>query len=390
MLRNLGIAVLTLLGIVTILNLTSSNYSVTPNIVGIFGCIIGLFYLQKTNNYKIIGKCTAIIGVLIIGLTFFLVKNVIHYTTPMWMIMHICTVFFVMGSRWGLATLTAHFTILCAYVMTSMNLNIQKTPEFTTWDIVTFTMEFCICGIGIGYVLFTSLKSIQFVETKVKSQNKTLKKQYDIILEQNNQKEMMLQEIHHRVKNNLQIISSLLRIQERNTGPTEKPFEDSISRVKAMALIHEQFYSTESIEDFKIQKYFSETIKSLLFYYDRNKKYELELNCDDIVLSQENIVPLALIYNEIILGAIKRSAEDKHLFVKIEITEKKPNVLKFCYEDNADWETEKVSKTGGIIVDAMLEQLEATILKKELRTNGAIACAEFAQREERFKTDKLK
>lgn len=129
------------------------------------------------------------------------------------------------------------------------------------------------------------------------------------------QKETLLKEVHHRVKNNLQVISSLLNLQ-KNTFQNESlrsEFMSSISRVNTMARIHEMIYGDKNVSSINIEKYFSKLLRSLFQLYNSdNKEIELKVEIDvrDVVFLPDKAIPLGLILNEIASNSFK------HAFVK--------------------------------------------------------------------------
>lgn len=142
------------------------------------------------------------------------------------------------------------------------------------------------------------------------------------ISKQNEEKTLMLKEIHHRVKNNLQVISSLLNLQAE--GISDKHvlalFEDLRHRVNSMALIHEKMYQSKNLVNIDIGNYIDELIGSLIDAYDSNKAIHLKTDIEDHPFRIDTIVPLGLILNEIISNSLKYAFADKNegnLFVSL-------------------------------------------------------------------------
>ncbi|MDI6724968.1 MAG: histidine kinase dimerization/phosphoacceptor domain -containing protein [Methanobacterium sp.] len=122
------------------------------------------------------------------------------------------------------------------------------------------------------------------------------------------EKELLLQEVHHRVKNNLQIISSLLNLQASyiNDEKDLEIFKDSQSRVKSMAFIHEQLYKSSDFTNINFNNY----IHNLLAYlsYSHNlgpEKIKMNINVEDISLDINTAIPCGLIINELVTNSIK-------------------------------------------------------------------------------------
>ncbi|HET6992470.1 MAG TPA: sensor histidine kinase, partial [Bacteroidia bacterium] len=132
----------------------------------------------------------------------------------------------------------------------------------------------------------------------------------------------MLKEIHHRVKNNLQVISSLLNLQAE--GISDKKvlslFEDCRHRVNSMALIHEKMYQSKNLVNIDIRNYIDELIRSLIDAYDTNKTIHLHADIEEHPFRIDTIVPLGLILNEIISNSLKYAFNEKSegdLFVSL-------------------------------------------------------------------------
>lgn len=122
------------------------------------------------------------------------------------------------------------------------------------------------------------------------------------------EKEVLLKEIHQRVKNNLQIISSLLNLQSRNiTGKkAREKFKESQNRVKSMAIIHEKLYQSENLEGIYFQEYIRSLLKYLFSSYRVSPdKVKLKINADNMLLSIDKAIPCGLIVNEIVSNSLK-------------------------------------------------------------------------------------
>ncbi len=140
------------------------------------------------------------------------------------------------------------------------------------------------------------------------------KKDEDKIIESLREKEVMLSEIHHRVKNNLQIISSLLNLQSSYivdkvalTAITE-----SRNRVSSMALIHEKLYKSKNLNRIDFEDYIKQLTSHLLQIYSGSKiKIKLVINASKIFLSIDTAIPTGLIINELVSNSLKHAFPDK-------------------------------------------------------------------------------
>ena len=124
------------------------------------------------------------------------------------------------------------------------------------------------------------------------------------------EKEILLQEIHHRVKNNLQIITSLLDLQSRFSADEgiEEILMDSRNRVQSMALIHEKLYQSHQLTHIDLRDYIH-TLAAELFdvYQSRDRHIELQIEAEDVSLDIANAISCGLILNELIANALKHA-----------------------------------------------------------------------------------
>ena len=128
------------------------------------------------------------------------------------------------------------------------------------------------------------------------------------------EKEVLLKEIHHRVKNNLQLIASLLSMQARRlTDETDvaEVFADTQSRVQSMALIHERLYRSDSLAEVEFESYVRALVNELLPSYSPHpERVTLDLKVEDVELDIDTAVPCGLIVNELVANALKHAFPD--------------------------------------------------------------------------------
>ena len=124
------------------------------------------------------------------------------------------------------------------------------------------------------------------------------------------EKEILLREIHHRVKNNLQIISSLLRLQSRHIKDKKytEMIKESQNRIKSMALVHEKLYQSENLANIKFNEYIKVLAHELVQSYGANTdRIAVELDVDEIFLDIDTAIPCGLIINELVSNALKHA-----------------------------------------------------------------------------------
>jgi two-component sensor histidine kinase/HAMP domain-containing protein len=148
------------------------------------------------------------------------------------------------------------------------------------------------------------------------------------------EKDVLLREVHHRVKNNLQIISSLLNLQSQNVidARTLDVLSDSQNRVRSMVLIHEKLYQSDNLERVNFGEYIRSLVPSLLRSYQRGQgDINIQLGIDEIPLPLEQAILCGLIVNELVTNALKYAFPQEHngtLWIELHTTPAQGYVLR--------------------------------------------------------------
>ncbi len=142
--------------------------------------------------------------------------------------------------------------------------------------------------------------------------NRKLQVQKRIVEQALGEKELLLREIHHRVKNNLQTVSSLLSLQGR--GITDEKAKEAVNdsrlRVKSMALIHQDLYREGDLTGVQMKDYVEKLATGLVTSYAMSDRVDLKLDTQDIRLDVDTAVPIGLILNELVTNALKYAWPD--------------------------------------------------------------------------------
>lgn len=165
--------------------------------------------------------------------------------------------------------------------------------------------------LGIAILGFLLISFIALFTKRVLYKNRQAS---ELLKEQNEEKQVMMKEIHHRVKNNLQVVNSLLRLQSKEVRDSNvvEMFKDTQRRVLSMAKLHEKMYSTENLRLINVRKHLSELVSDIIDSYGLEKHVSLKLDIADVELSIKTLLPLSLIVNEIITNSLKHAFVNKH------------------------------------------------------------------------------
>lgn len=218
-----------------------------------------------------------------------------------------------------------------------------------------------------GLILFAGLAILIFYLYRLRQQtNKELADKNQIITRALAEKEILLREIHHRVKNNLQIISSLLRLQSRQIKDSAAldALREGQNRVKSMALIHQNLYQDETLTSIELQDYVSKLIDSLFYSYNiESDRIKLVKEIDPIRMDVDTLIPLGLILNELLTNALKYAFPDgRKGRIKISLKEKE-DTLYLTVEDNGIGMPDKIREDsfGQRMVSSFANKLNAKI-----------------------------
>jgi two-component sensor histidine kinase len=227
------------------------------------------------------------------------------------------------------------------------------------------------------------LTKIEKVNNEIAGTNTRLKTLLD-------EKEILLKEIHHRVKNNLQIITSLLSLQSSfiEEDETKALFRYSQYRINSMSLVHEMLYKSEDISRINYEIYAKNLVSSLaISMLGTNHNITLKLNIPNISINIDTAIPLGLLINEIITNALKYGIyENDSGEIHLEIVKTKHNHFKMLIGDNGPGFSEEINyrnsnTLGLLLIHKLTLQLKGTLEKQNEKkgTNYIVFFEEIQQ-----------
>lgn len=184
------------------------------------------------------------------------------------------------------------------------------------------------------------------------------------------EKEVLLKEIHHRVKNNLQVISSLLDLQANNIRDehTVAMFRDSQNRITSMGLIHERLYQASDLARIEFSEYIAELTQSLYQSYSTNaQNVRMSTTAETISLDVDTSIPCGLIINELVSNALKYAFPDgREGCINVELEKCEANQLLLVVRDDGiglpeEFDASKTQSLGLKLVHTLVRQLRGTL-----------------------------
>lgn len=200
--------------------------------------------------------------------------------------------------------------------------------------------------------------------------NDLIREQSEIINKQNEDIKMLVKETHHRIKNNLQVIVSLLNFQSKEVEDpkVEEMFNDVKNRVHSMALLHEKLYRTSNLKNVNVKEYLNMLVGELVDNNSLWKNITYDIDIKKIDLNAKTLVPLGLMINELITNSLKHGFKDKnegHIVIRLEPT-KKPNEFRLLVTDDGvgipkDIFQKESQSLGTELIQMFAEQLSGEI-----------------------------
>ncbi|MFT7155523.1 MAG: two-component sensor histidine kinase [Parvicella sp.] len=231
-----------------------------------------------------------------------------------------------------------------------------------------------------GIFLLALFLLVYWMYSRSQRANQLVRDQSKVISDKNEsidkallQKDILLKEVHHRVKNNLQIIGSLLNLQTKKlkNKAAIQAIEDSKNRVQAIALMHKSLYQDEHFNRVDLKGYIEDLIDNhkALFVSDKNKLH-FEIEIEELMVSVDDAVPLGLIISELISNSIKHAFGKEVISPQITliliITE---DQISLTFSDNgigvdADFDLYSLDSLGFEIITALTDQIQGEIKVK--------------------------
>ncbi len=221
-----------------------------------------------------------------------------------------------------------------------------------------------------GYYVNDKRKKVSVLNTQLEGNNLVIAKSLE-------EKEFLIKEIHHRVKNNLQVISSLLNLQLRQSDDkkTQDILKEGKDRVRSMSLIHQHLYQENQLGGINMKAYIDELAQELYDTYVTDQHdVKIDTRIEDISIDVDTVVPIGLILNELITNSLKYAFPDKRKgHIHIKMYEDEDQLYFEVSDDGIGYDPDETKRHQGLgmrLIKSFARRLNATV---EIRSTEGVA-----------------
>ncbi len=198
-------------------------------------------------------------------------------------------------------------------------------------------------------LLYRNYRLKQRSNQKLKALNGELAHKNELLDKQNAENELLLKEIHHRVKNNLELVKSLIALQSAQIDDpaTKDAMIASQNRVQSMGIIHQKLYQGTTLDSIEMKDYFINLSESILDTFNAEKEVKIECTMEKLDLDVDTAIPIGLIVNELLTNALKYAfPRQEQGTIKISLEKTQDNNLKLKINDNGIGKTQGQAPRG--------------------------------------------
>jgi two-component system, sensor histidine kinase PdtaS len=244
-----------------------------------------------------------------------------------------------------------------------------------------------LSALVISFILYRNNRNKQKANLALQDKNDKIEKTVSALnatqaslVTRNAENELLLKEIHHRVKNNLEVVSSLLALQSNQLDDpnTKEAMLASQNRVHSIGIVHQKLYQGENLGAIEMKDYFINLSESILDSFGANKRVQVECAMKTLNVDIDTAVPLGLIVNELLTNTIKYAFPDgRSGKVQIKLEQAANGNLQMLVSDNGVGKSGTIKGTGfgGQLISLLTQQLGGTI--REDNNNGTHIFFEF-------------
>lgn len=350
--------------IILLIYIDASSVIISP----IAGTLIFIFSFSLLKFNKINAKICYLIIAYTIAIEIVIHSCFLGWNSGFYYFMFLLPTVFILNATWK-TWMLIFFNCTIILLTTALKIYLSNYSEIHPLDASSLEYISLINLTGTGTVLILIMvyfsRTISFKDNALIQVNAELEIQNKEIFEQYKHLQLLMKEMHHRVKNNLQIISSLMSLQERSVKDKDviAVLNESKRRVEAIALIHQKLYQNENEYQVDFKSYLEEIMSNQQLI---NKKVRCKVKSEGIMLDLDTAVPLGIIISEMITNAHKHAYKNIEKPTLITTLSRVDDNYQIIIRDNGiglpkDFNMYETKSLGFEIITALADQIEANI-----------------------------
>jgi two-component sensor histidine kinase len=344
---------------------SDSFESFVTMLLGIVLSLISVWSVWSLKSFLVPFYIYSFGGVFVTSFALLTFHNTIHFVDILWIIAAVQLGFFGIGKRIGMMLLSCAIIVIAIFIFFIINIHIEQVTIRSDYQNFTLIIELASAFLLNLYFVFMLLGEYEVSIERFKETVFEKMKQNKLIESQNQEKSILIREVHYRVKENLQIISTFLRMQQHeiNSEEVKTVFVEAINRVDSMLLVHNKLYKGNKLTNASVYDYVKGLIKDSVGLSLLRNEVEINVRTNVSTFDMKTLLPIGLILNELTSNAIKHAFPNKSnpcITIEIMLID---NVVKLIFIDNGTWKQNTNSKSsfGLALIEMLTEQLEGKI-----------------------------
>lgn len=316
--------------------------------------------LKKYKTYKIAFWTYIVVITLLVHVALNFFTQTTHYVDFIWMISSILLGFIGLNKNVGIGLVLINVLGLGYFYLYSIDATLMEFNEMSNILKLGEFIEMVFSLFVVSYLMYLFVKFNVVIKTESQSTY--------------NENTVLVKEIHHRVKNNLQIVISLLRLQQNELKSEEakQHFSEAINRIMVMSLIHQKLYQDKSLAEIKIKDYLGDLTSDIASLSTLGIPIKVDIKSELEKVGLKTIVPLGLIINELMSNSIEHAFRGKlEALIHVSIKAKGKDEFELIYFDNGSWnkQSKEYSSFGLELIEILTSQLDGEF-KRDVSING--------------------
>jgi two-component system, sensor histidine kinase PdtaS len=314
--------------------------------------------LQRTGKHKLVFWIFTFAASFIVTISMFTIQYTLHYSDLLWMVCIVLFSFIGLGRRVGISFMVFLSVVMSYFVLFQLNTNLTQLQVHRPEQIIVVWVEVVFAFAVMTYLTHEFLVFQRYTEKKLKETNVLLEKQ-------NRENLFLVKEVHHRVKNNLQIIISLLKMQreELKSKESEAHFNEAINRIMTISLVHQKLYQEKELAHVNLNNYLGELVVDIARMTEDQRDIKMVLNNNLERVGLKTIIPLGLLLNELITNSYKHAFNQSQSgAISIHVRKLDTHFFELEYSDSGEWKTP--GERGGFgleLIELLTAQLDGTV-----------------------------